>query len=192
MLTSYHDDNPASRHPGHPELRPGPGAGCGGLQPAPWLHRVCWRGRGLRHLRRLRRRPRPPPWRSAPALAQRALQTTPAPRSTHAQLPWPRSRACCVQTILFTPPLTLIVGANGCGKTTVIEVGFLRSQLGLMQHARARCVHCLMACLTFLVLLQSLRMATCGVLPPNSGDVSPCVRTRGARPQARRHQRAHR
>ena len=41
------------------------------------------------------------------------------------------------QSIVFTPPLTLIVGSNGCGKTTVIE---------------------------------SLRMATCGVLPPNSGS----------------------
>jgi hypothetical protein len=48
-----------------------------------------------------------------------------------------------------------------------------------------------MARLTFPVLLQSLRMATCGVLPPNSGDVSPSVRTRlwcckprGARPQS--------
>jgi predicted ATPase len=26
------------------------------------------------------------------------------------------------QSIVFTPPLTLIVGSNGCGKTTVIEV----------------------------------------------------------------------
>ena len=45
-----------------------------------------------------------------------------------------------------------------------------------MQHARARCEQCIMARLTFPVLLQSLRMATCGVLPPNSGDVSPSVR----------------
>ena len=33
-----------------------------------------------------------------------------------------------------------------------------------------------MARLTFPVLMQSLRMATCGVLPPNSGNVSPSVR----------------
>ena len=54
----------------------------------------------------------------------RRAQTTrgAVPRSTHAQLPCLRSRACRAQSIAFTPPLTLIVGSNGCGKTTVIEV----------------------------------------------------------------------
>jgi DNA repair protein RAD50 len=27
----------------------------------------------------------------------------------------------CLQKIVFTSPLTLIVGENGCGKTTIIE-----------------------------------------------------------------------
>ena len=44
-----------------------------------------------------------------------------------------------MQSIAFYQPLTLILGANGCGKTTIIE---------------------------------SLRMATTGALPPNAGHGS--------------------
>ena len=46
------------------------------------------------------------------------------------------------QAITFTPPLTLILGPNGSGKTTVIEVSLqLLSRLDVTLSALAYCVH---------------------------------------------------
>ena len=108
------------------------------------------------------------------------------------------TRRTLTQAITFTPPLTLILGPNGSGKTTVIEVslwhsspgkdclssfllrggGSARSSLqGCSIHAR------FMPETDDALHLQSLRMATCGVLPPNSGAChdrwSRCVQAKG-------------